>query len=82
MEVTKGAMVIAHGKKNGTLYVTSNKENIMAIADSDEKSKLWHDRLGHISEKGMVFLSKGKLSSLKSVDLGLCGLHLRQTEKG
>ena len=36
-KITKGVMVIAHGKKSGTLYVTSNMENIVAVAKSDEE---------------------------------------------
>ncbi|KAE8728454.1 FACT complex subunit SPT16-like [Hibiscus syriacus] len=72
-KITKGALVIARGKKTGTLYVTSNLENIIAVADADGKSNLWHQRLGHMSEKGMkILLSKGKLPDLKNVDVGLC----------
>ncbi|KAE8698301.1 hypothetical protein F3Y22_tig00110599pilonHSYRG00009 [Hibiscus syriacus] len=69
----KGALIIARGKKTGTLYITSNLENIIAVADADGKSNLWHQRLGHMSEKGMkTLLSKGKLPDLKNVDVGLC----------
>ncbi|KAL5819990.1 hypothetical protein ACOSQ4_023832 [Xanthoceras sorbifolium] len=72
-KITKGALVVARGKKCGTLYVTSNLENIVAVADSNGKSNLWHQRLGHMSEKGMkTLLSKGKLPDLKAVDVGLC----------
>ena len=72
-KITKGALVVARGKKTGTLYVTSNLENIVAVADADGKSNLWHQRLGHMSEKGMkTLLSKGKLPDLKNVDVGLC----------
>ena len=72
-KITKGALVIARGKKTGTLYVTSNLENIVAVADADGKSNLWHQRLGHMSEKGMkTLLLKGKLPDLKNVDVGLC----------
>ncbi|KAE8724080.1 cytochrome P450 71A9-like [Hibiscus syriacus] len=72
-KITKGALVITRGKKTGTLYVTSNLENIIAAADADGKSNLWHQRLGHMIEKGMkTLLSKGKLSDLKSIDVGLC----------
>ncbi|KAL5823751.1 hypothetical protein ACOSQ4_021651 [Xanthoceras sorbifolium] len=72
-KITKGALVVARGKKCGTLYVTSNLENIVAVADADGKSNLWHQRLGHMSEKGMkTLLSKGKLLDLKAVDVGLC----------
>ena len=72
-KITKGALVIARGKKTGTLYVTSNLENIVAVADADGKSNLWHQKLGHMSEKGMkTLLSKGKFPDLKNVDVGLC----------
>ena len=72
-KITKGALVIARGKKTDTLYVTSNLENIVAVADADGKSNLWHQRLGHMSEKGMkTLLSKGKLRDLKNIDVGLC----------
>ncbi|KAE8690148.1 hypothetical protein F3Y22_tig00110925pilonHSYRG00035 [Hibiscus syriacus] len=72
-KITKGALVIARGKKTDTLYVTSNLENIIATIDADGKSNLWHQRLGHMSEKGMkTLLSKGKLSDLKNVDVRLC----------
>ncbi|KAL5745542.1 hypothetical protein ACOSP7_026688 [Xanthoceras sorbifolium] len=72
-KITKGALVVARGKKCGTLYVTSNLENIVAVADADGKSNLWHQRLDHMSEKGMkTLLSKGKLPDLKAVDVGLC----------
>ena len=61
-KISKGALVVARGKKTGTLYVTSNLENIVAVADANGKSNLWHQRLGHMSEKGMkTLLSKGKL---------------------
>ncbi|KAE8693713.1 putative beta-D-xylosidase [Hibiscus syriacus] len=72
-KITKGALVIARDKKTDTLYVTSNLENIIAAADADGKSNLWHQRLGHMSEKGMkTLLSKGKLSDLKNVHVELC----------
>ena len=72
-KITKGALVIARGKRTGTLYVTSNLENIITVAYADANSNLWHQRLGHISEKGMkTLMSKGKLPNLKNVDVGLC----------
>ncbi|KAE8707154.1 hypothetical protein F3Y22_tig00110387pilonHSYRG00984 [Hibiscus syriacus] len=72
-KITRGALVIACGKKTDTLYVTSNLENIIAAVDADGKSNLWHQRLGHMSEKGIkTFLSKGKLPDLENVDVGLC----------
>ena len=64
-------MVIAHGKKNCTLYVTSGLETIIVIAKLDEKLKIWHQRLGHMNKKGMkVLVLNRKLLDLKSVDIG------------
>ncbi|KAE8664296.1 hypothetical protein F3Y22_tig00112801pilonHSYRG00056 [Hibiscus syriacus] len=72
-KITKGALVISRGKKTDTLYVTSNLENIIVVTDADGKSNLWHQRLSHMSEKGMkTLLRKGKLPDLKNVDVGLC----------
>ncbi|KAG6644691.1 hypothetical protein CIPAW_08G070400 [Carya illinoinensis] len=70
-KITKGAMVIARGTKTGTLYMTSSIRDTIAIADAN--ANLWHQRLGHISEKGMkVLLSKGKLPKLESTDFDMC----------
>ena len=33
-KVTKGARVLAHGKKTGTLYMTSSPRNTIAVADA------------------------------------------------
>ena len=72
-KVIKGAMIVAQGRKVGTLYMTSESRDTISIADSSVDSKLWHRRLGHMSEKGIKLLaSKGKLPDLKSVDVGLC----------
>ena len=76
-KVTKGARVLARGKKTGTLYMTSSPRNIIAVADASTDTStdtsLWHRRLGHMSEKGMkMLLSKGKLLELKSIDFDMC----------
>ena len=71
-KVIKGAMIVAQGRKEGTLYITSESRDTISVADSSVDSKLWHRRLGHKSEKGIKLLaSKGKLPDLKSVDVGL-----------
>ena len=72
-KVTKEARVLAHGKKTGTLYMTSSPRDTIAVADASTDTNLWHRRLGHISEKGMKMLpSKGKPPELKSIDFDLC----------
>jgi hypothetical protein len=70
--VTKGALVVARGKKVGTLYLASNK-NTIAVVDYTEDSKLWHNRLGHMSMKGVRMLaSRGRLQNFKFEDFGQC----------
>ena len=72
-KVIKAAMIVARGRKVGTLYTSSESRDTILIADSSVDSKLSHRRLGHMSEKRMKLLaSKGKLPDLKSVDVGLC----------
>jgi len=64
---------LAQGHKTGTLYMTKNMRDRAAVIDASVNSKLWHLRLGHMSEKGMkVLLSKGKLPALKSVESDIC----------
>ena len=72
-KIVKGAMVVARGTKSGTLYTTAECINMTAAAESASNSSLWHNRLGHMSVKGMKMLTaKGALEGLKSVDMGLC----------
>ena len=61
-KVTKGVMVLARGKKTGTLYITSSPRDTIVVADVSTDTSLWYRRLGHMNEKGMkMLLSKGKL---------------------
>ena len=65
-KVTKGVRVLAHGKKTGTLYMTSSPRDTIAVAEASTNTSLWHHRLGHMSEKMMkMLLSKGKQPELK-----------------
>jgi hypothetical protein len=67
-KVNKGARILARGHKMTILYMTTNNKDTIDVVDMGADSKLWHLRLGHMSEKGMkVFLSNGKLSELKPV---------------
>ena len=69
----KGATVVARGSKSGTLYTTAGCMNIATVAESVSNSSLWHNRLGHMSMKGMKTLAaKEVLKGLKSVDVGPC----------
>jgi hypothetical protein len=71
-KVTKGNLVIARGKKRGSLYMVA-EEDMIAVAEATNSSSIWHQRLGHMSEKGMkIMQSKGKMSNLKHVNFGVC----------
>ncbi|GFZ01036.1 hypothetical protein Acr_14g0006710 [Actinidia rufa] len=69
-KVMKGDMVMAHRKKQGTLYVMSRTNTVLATASSKPDATTWHLRLGHMSEKGMkVMITNEKLPGLKQLDL-------------
>lgn len=57
--VCKGSNVVLKGVKRGTLYLLqgSTLSGLAAVASSevheDNMTKLWHMRLGHMSERGM-----------------------------
>lgn len=55
-KLTKGSLIMAWGKKEGSLYVMQAKlckGEINATNDLE----IWHKRLGHISEKGLHMLA-------------------------
>ncbi|KAK8931243.1 hypothetical protein KSP39_PZI016330 [Platanthera zijinensis] len=69
-KATKGSMVIARGTLDDTLYVINKESDSISIAKKDDDAELWHNRLGHMSEKGMKSLiSNDILAGLKFVDL-------------
>jgi len=46
---------------------------ITNVAESSCSTSLWHNRLGHMTEKGFkIMAARGSLPSLKSVDMDLC----------
>jgi hypothetical protein len=66
--------VIAKGEKVGTLYLCiGNTDSPISLASIRVDTTLWHNRLGHMSEKGMHILHKRNLlPNLKQIDLDLC----------
>ncbi|GKV08223.1 hypothetical protein SLEP1_g19888 [Rubroshorea leprosula] len=71
LKVSKGALVILKGKKVGGLYhlqgSTVNGTCAVSTSSSPNKdvTRLWHMRLGHMSERGMMELSKRGCSLAK-----------------
>ena len=55
LRVINGSMVIMKGNKNNGMYVRNGQTVIgeASVTESGEdKSMLWHLRLGHMSERG------------------------------
>ena len=48
-KVSKGAMTIARGKKNNTLYLTTGAYCSIAVAVGNKDPNMWHKRRGHMS---------------------------------
>ena len=70
LKVTRGSLVMMKGKINKNLY-TLMGETVLgsgAVGDStaeSNKTQLWHMRLGHMTEKGLMIL--GRLGVLKGM---------------
>ena len=79
LKVTKGSMVVMKGKLQGGIYILLGSTVIGTVAvlsserSYDDATRLWHMRLGHMSEKGMTILAgRGLLKGLKNCKLGFC----------
>ena len=77
LKVFKGALVVMKAEKFGNLYRLKGSTQISEAAVASEKEEagthLWHQRLGHMSEKGLHILMKRKsLPGLKSLNLDFC----------
>ncbi|WVZ20353.1 hypothetical protein V8G54_007675 [Vigna mungo] len=72
-KLCRGSMIVARGKKEGSLYCMQGKIYKGETNVAQEESKeLWHKRLGHMSEKGLEILAKDHLQSIKGQPLELC----------
>ena len=74
-KLTRGSMVIAKGKKSSSLYLMQARviDSSINAVDDDSTVELWHNRLGHMSEKGLMILAKKNLlSGMKKGSLKKC----------
>ncbi|GAV56927.1 gag_pre-integrs domain-containing protein, partial [Cephalotus follicularis] len=71
-----GALVIMKGKKIDGLYQLQGNTVLgtaVVASSSGDKTRLWHMRLGHMSERVLQILSKkGLLARVKSEKLDFC----------
>ena len=79
MKVTKGALMVMKGQKISTLYrligniVVGRVVVTTSVESSIDDTKLWHMRLGHIGERGMLELHKRNLlKGVKTCKLDFC----------
>ncbi|RVW62457.1 Retrovirus-related Pol polyprotein from transposon TNT 1-94 [Vitis vinifera] len=74
-KLTRGSMVIAKGNKSSSLYLMQARviDSSINVVDDDSTFELWHNRLGHMSEKGLMILAKKNLrSGMKKGSLKRC----------
>ncbi|KAJ4728518.1 Retrovirus-related Pol polyprotein from transposon TNT 1-94 [Melia azedarach] len=74
-KLSKGSMTVARGKKYFSLYFMQAKiaDNSINTVKNEDTIKLWHRRLGHMSEKGLIVLAKKNLlSGMKNESLNKC----------
>jgi hypothetical protein len=79
IRVCKGSLVVMKGNKRDRLYflrgcVVTGSATVSSSDDPDSNTtRLWHMRLGHMSERGVTILSKwGLLCDQKTWSLDFC----------
>ncbi|GKA97148.1 retrovirus-related pol polyprotein from transposon TNT 1-94, partial [Tanacetum coccineum] len=68
------SLVVARGNKRGSMYMVEvPSDGINTTIDDRGNATLWHQRLGHMSEKGIKILaSKGRIPDLQKAVVGFC----------
>ena len=79
MKITKSALMVMKGQKVSTFYrligntVVGRVVVTTPVESSTDDTKLWHMRLGHIGERGMLELHKRNLlKGVKTCKLDFC----------
>ena len=73
LKVSKGALVLMKANRVGSLYilqgsVVTGSAAVSSSMPDNDVTKLWHMRLGHMSEKGMHLLSKQGILGNQGID--------------
>lgn len=74
-KLCKGNLIVARAKKQGSLYVIHARpyKGEINVADDSSSCDLWHQRLGHMSDKGMQMLVKKQyLPDVSSISSKSC----------
>lgn len=76
MKINRGCRTLIKGQKTDTLYVLQGSVltgSVNAAVGPRDETRLWHRRLGHMSQKGMkALVKKGYLDSAKVTDMDFC----------
>ncbi|KAL2230687.1 UNVERIFIED_CONTAM: Retrovirus-related Pol polyprotein from transposon TNT 1-94 [Sesamum indicum] len=73
MKIMKGSLIVFKVERKRNLYIcTATYDNIVASVFENNKTTLWHNRLGHISMKGLEFLKKNGILNDKIDKLDFC----------
>jgi len=69
MKIFKGALVVLKARKTiANMFVLMGETHhgveasIASVSPAEEKTMMWHQKLGHMSEKGLKVLSDQKFS--------------------
>ena len=77
MKVSKGILVVIKAIRIGNLYKLEGSSEVSQVAVVSEAASdpacLWHQRLGHMSEKGLkVLMDRKLLPSIKFLNFNFC----------
>ena len=77
LKVKRGALVVIKGERMGSLYKLVGKtitgDAAVSTSSDEDATPMWHARLGHMSERGLLELHKKKLlKGIKSCKLDFC----------
>ena len=77
MKVYKGILLVMKAKKVGNLFQLEGRtesDHVSTVSENDSNSiRLWHQRLGHMSERGLkIFYDRKLLPNLKFDKLDFC----------
>src|ERR1700733_13709640 len=65
MKIYKGILLVMKAKKVGNLFQLEGRtesDHVSTVSENDSSSiRLWHQRLGHMSERGLKILSDRRL---------------------
>lgn len=75
LKISHGQLVMLKGIRKGNLYILEGDTVVghAAVVETTDDTKLWHMRLGHMSDRGLIELSnRGSFGKCKISKVGFC----------